>query len=98
MWLCFKIQCSFQFQRSADLLLLAHSDGVLRLREQRVVIVVRVRGERVADFLTRALVGLGLECGGDAVPSTLEVIAELLGGRLLAVGLNDVRSDSGTRS
>jgi hypothetical protein len=26
-----KIQCSFQFQRSADLLLLAHSDGVLRL-------------------------------------------------------------------
>jgi hypothetical protein len=89
----FKIQCAFQFQRLTGLLL-ARSNGVLRLGEQRVVIVVRVRGERVAGFLARALVGLGLEWEGDAVSSTLEVVAELLGGRLLAVGLNDVRLET----
>jgi hypothetical protein len=51
--------------------------------------VVRVAGEGVASFLRRGLLGLGLQCRGDAVARALDVVADLLGGRLLAIGLKE---------
>jgi len=78
----------FNHQQSvAELLLLAHSDSVLRLVHQRLVVVVRVRGEGVADFLSVALLRLRLERRGEAVARSLDMVTHLLGGGFLAVGL-----------
>jgi hypothetical protein len=87
----FKIQYGLKYNARFiccnHLLLLAEPDSILCLGKQGLIVVVRVSGEGVASFLGRGLVGLGLQCRGDAVARSLDVVTELLGGRLLAVGL-----------
>ena len=53
--------------------------------------LVRIGAERIADLLRRRLLALGLEGGRGRVGLALELVAHVLGGRLLRVGLHHKR-------
>jgi len=68
-------------------LVVAAAEGVLRLVEERLMVVVAVAAYGVSDLLRVRLLALRLESGGGRVRLALDGVASLLSGRLLGIGL-----------